>query len=209
MIGNIVLCLILGYAFGCFSTGYVCGKKQQVDVRKHGSGNIGTTNTLRTLGFKAGVVTLIGDILKAIIPICLLCILYKKTNQPLSRDLVVLYTGLGVVCGHNFPFWLKFKGGKGIAAMAGVIIAFNPWLTIIEMILFLGIVAITRYVSLGSLVVATVLPLSVLIGYKNDPNYLHMVIVCFIFMLLAFYKHRENIKRLLTGTENKFGKKAA
>ena len=209
MIRNIVLCLIVGYAFGCFSTGYLCGKKQKVDVREHGSGNIGTTNTLRTLGIKAGVITLIGDMLKAIIPICILCIVYKKMNQPLSRDLVVLYTGLGVVCGHNFPFWLNFKGGKGIAAMAGVIIAFSPWITIVEMILFLLIVLVTRYVSVGSLAVATVLPISVLIGYRNNPDYLHMVIVCCIFMVLAFYKHRENIKRLLTGTENKFGQKVA
>ncbi len=209
MIGNIVLCLIVGYAFGCFSTGYLLGKKNQVDVRKHGSGNTGATNTLRTLGIKAGVITLIGDMFKAIIPICILCIVYKRTNQVLSRDLVVLYTGLGVVCGHNFPFWLKFHGGKGIAAMAGVIIAFSPWITITEMILFLGIVILTKYVSLGSLAVAVVWPIAVLIGYRQDPNYLHMVIVCCVFMILAFYKHRENIKRLLSGTENKLGQKAA
>ena len=209
MLANIIFCLIIGYAFGCFSTGYICGKKQKVDVRAHGSGNIGTTNTLRTLGIKAGVLTLIGDMLKAIIPIVILCIAYKRTNQPLSRDLVVLYTGLGVVCGHNFPFWLKFKGGKGIAAMAGVIIAFNPWITITEMILFIAIVLITRYVSLGSLVVAVVLPISVIIGYRNDPDYLHMVIICCILMLLAFFKHRGNIKRLLTGTEHRFGEKKA
>lgn len=209
MITNIVLCLIVGYAFGCFSTGYLCGKKKQVDVREHGSGNIGTTNTLRTLGIKAGIVTLLGDMLKAIIPICILCVVYKNTEQPLSRDLTVLYTGLGVVLGHNFPFWLKFHGGKGIAAMAGVIIVFSPYITITEMILFLGIVLITRYVSLGSLVVATAFPICVLIGYRQDADYLHMVIVCCVFMLLAFFKHRKNIKRLLNGTENKLGQKAA
>lgn len=209
MIENIILCLIIGYAFGCFSTGYFCGRKKNVDVRNHGSGNIGTTNTLRTLGIKAGILTLLGDMFKAIIPICILCIVYKSTNQPLPRDLVVLYTGLGVVCGHNYPFWLKFKGGKGIAAMAGVIIAFNPWITITEMVLFIGIVLITRYVSLGSLVVATVFPISVLIGYRQSPDYLHMVIVCCVFMLLAFFKHRGNIVRLLKGTEHKLGEKAA
>lgn len=209
MITNIVLCLIVGYAFGCFSTGYLYGKRKQVDVREHGSGNIGTTNTLRTLGIKAGIITLIGDMFKAILPICILCIIYKNLEQPLSRDLTVLYTGLGVVLGHNFPFWLKFKGGKGIAAMAGVIIVFSPYITITEMILFLSIVLITRYVSLGSLVVATAFPICVLIGYRQDADYLHMVILCCIFMLLAFFKHRNNIKRLVNGTENKLGQKCA
>lgn len=206
MILEVVVCLIVGYLFGCFSTGYFYGKLNNIDVREHGSGNIGTTNALRTLGKKAGLITLLGDILKTILPIILLSVVFK--DDELSYRLIVLYTGLGAVCGHNFPFWLNFHGGKGIAAMAGIIIMFSPWVTLIEIIVFFGIAGITRYVSLGSLAVSVVLPLCVLFGWQGDPNYIHMIIVCCILMVLAFVKHRANIKRLLNGTENKLGQKA-
>lgn len=206
MILKIVICLIVGYCFGCFSTGYFYGKTQNVDVRQHGSGNIGSTNTLRTLGVKAGIITLLGDVAKCILPCAVLSILFKGAE--LSYDLIILYTGLGVVCGHNFPFWLEFKGGKGIAAMSGVIIMFSLKLTAIDIIVFIAIVALTRYVSLGSLVVSLSLPIYAALVCKGASDYIHIVIVCSIFTVLAFYKHRSNIVRLVTGTENKFGQKA-
>ena len=192
--------------FGCFSTGYLYGKLHHVDVREHGSGNIGSTNTLRTLGVKAGIITLLGDVFKCILPCVVLSILFK--GQELSYDLIVLYTGLGVVCGHNFPFWLKFKGGKGIAAMSGVIIMFSLKLTLMDIIIFVAIVALTRYVSLGSLVVSLTLPIYAAIVCRGEADYIHIVIVCCIFTILAFYKHRSNIVRLVSGTENKIGQKA-
>ena len=162
MFTKILICLVLGYGFGCISTGYLVGKANKIDIRKYGSGNAGTTNALRTLGWK------------------------------------------GVVLGHNFPFWLHFKGGKGIAATGGVILALDWRLAIVTLIVFLLIVIITRYVSLGSLVISTLLPIWIIIFY---PGNLHMIIVSIIFTLSAFIKHRSNIKRLMSGTENKIGQK--
>lgn len=202
MILKIVLCLAFGYLFGCFSTGYFVGKLNKVDIRNYGSGNTGTTNALRTLGAKAGALVLLGDILKAVIPIILVrFIIFPKVD---SLTLLTLYTGLGVVLGHNFPAWMKFKGGKGIAATGGVMLAFDPSMVMIALPLFVLSVAITRYVSLGSLFVSIFFPVWIFIRYPGD---LHMLIVSLFFMILAFYKHRSNIKRLLNGTENKLGQR--
>lgn len=202
MIIQIIICLVLGYTFGCFSTGYLVGKINKVDIRKYGSGNAGTTNALRTLGAKAGAITLIGDMLKAIIPI--LIIRYWIFPGDAEIQLFALYTGLGVVLGHNYPIWMKFKGGKGIAATAGVMVAFDPLIIPIGLPLFVISVALTRYVSVGSLLVAVLCPVWVLIRY---PMNLHMLIVALLFMTLAFIKHRSNIKRLFNGTESKLGQR--
>jgi glycerol-3-phosphate acyltransferase PlsY len=202
MILQIMVCLGLGYLFGCFSTGYIIGKRKKVDIRNYGSGNSGTTNALRTLGAKAGAITLIGDMLKAIIPILLIRYLFFKDESYVQ--LLTLYAGLGVVLGHNYPFWLKFKGGKGIAATSGVMVAFDPRITPVGLPLFVISVALTRYVSVGSLLLAVLFPAWVYIFY---PKELHMLIVALVFMVLAFIKHRSNIKRLLNGTENKLGQR--
>jgi glycerol-3-phosphate acyltransferase PlsY len=202
MILKIIGCLIFGYFFGCFSTGYFVGKMNKVDIRKYGSGNVGTTNALRTLGAKAGAITLLGDAFKAVIPILLVrFVFFQKYDY---MQLMTLYTGLGVVIGHNYPVWLKFKGGKGIAATGGVMLAFDPLIVPIALPLFILIVAVTRYVSLGSLFVAVFFPVWIFIRYPGD---IHMLIVTLVFMLLAFFKHRTNLKRLLNGTENKIGQR--
>ncbi len=202
MILKIILTLIFGYLFGCFSTGYFVGKMNKVDIRKFGSGNVGTTNALRTLGAKAGAITLLGDVLKAVLPIVLVrFVLYP--DHP-SIELLALYTGLGVVLGHNYPVWLKFKGGKGAAATGGVMAAFDPLIIPVGLPLFVLSVAITRYVSVGSLVISVLFPIWILIRYPGD---IHMLIVALVFMSLAFLKHRSNIKRLLNGTENKIGQR--
>ncbi len=203
MIAKIILCLLFGYAFGCFSTGYFMGKLNKVDIRQYGSGNVGTTNALRTLGAKAGAITLLGDSLKAIIPMVLVRFLFLKDYD--YNLLLTLYTGFGVVLGHNYPVWLKFKGGKGIAATGGVMIAFDPLIVPFALPIFIAIVALTRYVSLGSLFVAVFLPVWVFIRYPGD---LHMLILSLAYMVVAFIKHTANIKRLLNGTENKIGQKA-
>jgi acyl phosphate:glycerol-3-phosphate acyltransferase len=205
MILNIILCLLSGYIFGCFSTGYFIGKLNKVDIRKYGSGNVGTTNALRTMGAKAGAITLIGDAMKAVIPILLVrFFVFRDLADIDTIDLLALYTGLGVVTGHNFPVWLKFKGGKGIAATGGAMAAFDPLIIPIGLPLFILVVAITRYVSLGSLFIAVLFPIWISIRH---PGNIHMLIVTLIFMALAFIKHRSNIKRLFNGTENKIGQK--
>lgn len=202
MVLKILICLILGYSFGCFSTGYVVGKANNIDIRNFGSGNAGTTNALRTLGWKAGLLTFLGDAIKAIIPILLVRFLFFP-NDTLTQ-LFPLYTGLGAVLGHNFPFYLHFKGGKGIAVTGGVILAFDWRLALIALVIFIVVVAATRYVSLGSLIISSLLPVWILIIY---PGNIHMLIVSLFFTISAFYKHKANIKRLLNGTENKIGQK--
>lgn len=202
MVLKIIFCLIFGYLFGCFSTGFFVGKMNKVDIRKYGSGNVGSTNALRTLGAKAGAITLLGDALKAVIPILLVRLVFFQKYD--YTELLALYTGLGVVIGHNYPVWLKFKGGKGIAATGGAMAAFDPLIVPIALPFFILIVAVTRYVSLGSLFVAVFFPVWVTIRHPGD---VHMLIVTLVYMALAFFKHRANIRRLLNGTENKFGQR--
>lgn len=199
---RIIACIVIGYMFGCFSTGYFIGKIYKIDLRKYGSGNSGTTNALRTLGPKAGLMTLAGDFFKALIPVLLIRFFVFPELEYVP--LLTLYVGLGVVLGHNYPFWLKFKGGKGIAATSGVMVAFDPWIVPFGLPLFVLVVALTRYVSVGSLLIAVLFPILVTIRY---PGELHMLIVALVFMSLAFIKHRSNIKRILNGTENKIGHK--
>lgn len=201
MLFKILVCLIIGYGFGCFSTAYVIGKINKIDIRNYGSGNAGTTNALRTLGWKAGFLTFLGDAIKAIIPVLLVRFLIQDDSY---GQLLPLYAGLGVVLGHNFPFWLNFKGGKGIAATGGVMFAFDWRLGLAAFIIFLFAVAITRYVSLGSLLISVLFPVWIIILYTGN---LHMLIVSLVFTISAFIKHRSNIKRLLSGTENKIGQK--
>ncbi|MGN6712104.1 glycerol-3-phosphate 1-O-acyltransferase PlsY [Anaerocolumna jejuensis] len=203
MLQNIIICLIIGYLCGCLSTAYFIGKANHIDIRKYGSGNAGTTNAMRLLGVKAGLLTFLGDALKAFIPILLITYVFFKQDP--NVNLLALYTGLGVVVGHNFPFWLRFKGGKGIAATGGVILAFDWRIGLAAFIVFVLSVAITRYVSVGSLLISLLFPIGVLIIYPGD---IHMLLVSVIFTVLAFIRHRTNIKRLMNGTENKLGQKA-
>ena len=200
MLQKIIFCLFFGYLFGCLSTAYFVGKINKVDIRKYGSGNMGTTNALRTLGKKAGAITLIGDCLKAVAAVLLVKLVIFPTDDRVV--LLAVYTGLGVVLGHNYPIWLNFKGGKGMAATGGVLAALDPLIIPIGLPLFILAVAVTRYVSVGSLVVAVLFPVWIAIRYPGD---VHMLIVALLFMALAFFQHRSNIRRLINGTENKIG----
>jgi glycerol-3-phosphate acyltransferase PlsY len=194
--------MLFGYLFGCFSTGFVVGKIKKVDIRQYGSKSSGTTNALRTLGAKAGLITLLGDMLKAVIAIILVRFVIFANIEYVA--LLTLYTGLGVVIGHNYPVWLKFRGGKGIAATAGAMASFDPWIIPVGLPIFVISVAITRYVSVGSLLVATLFPVWIAVRH---PGELHMLLVALAYTILAFIKHHSNIKRLINGTENKLGQR--
>ena len=206
MLRDIILCLFIGYIFGCFQTGYIYGKCHGIDIRQYGSGNAGTTNTLRVLGKKAGYITYLGDALKAIIAILLVkYLVYGQWLVPsLSFQLLLAYTGLGVALGHNYPFYLKFKGGKGIAVTSGVMLALDLRIGLIGIIGFLILFYATRYVSVGSLFMSLAFPVCVLIFY---PEQCHLFAVSVIFWLMAWMRHRENIKRLMNGNENRFERK--
>ena len=181
-----LICMVIGYCIGCIETAHVVGKLWKVDLRKHGSGNLGTTNTLRVLGKKAGAIVFIGDILKSVIAF-MLC--------------------RAVFADHNFPFYLNFKGGKGIAVTIGMTAALafttNPLLAIPNALIGFGLAFGTRYVSVGSLAFSVCLPISCyLLGYERE-----IVLITLCVSLMAIWRHRKNIKNLLNGTENRFGSK--
>lgn len=213
MIAARLIVLVIGYFLGTFQTGYLYGKSKGVDIRQHGSGNSGTTNTLRTLGWKAGAVTFAGDFLKAILAVILARLLYAGTF-PDGVKVLEMYAGFGAVLGHNFPFYLKFKGGKGIACTAGVILVVCPQAVPVCLGLFIVLVAVTRYVSLGSICMLIAFVIQVVLF--NHMGILHigadwvmefdLLAICFAAM--GIWRHRANIVRLLHGTENKFGQKA-
>lgn len=204
-----IICVLIGYAFGLLQTGYIYGKLHHIDIRKMGSGNAGTTNALRTLGWKAGLITFLGDCFKCVAAVVVATLLYRESHTEML-PLLAMYAGAGAVLGHNYPFYLGFKGGKGIAATAGLIIStVNIWMVLICLLVFIGVVAVTRYVSVGSLLVVTIYLAEVVIygqmgGFAVAPEYLwEMYAIAAFLMVSAFIKHRQNIKRLLNGTENK------
>ena len=115
-----IICIVIGYIFGLFQTGYLYGKLHNVDIRTMGSGNAGTTNAMRTMGFKAGAITFLGDAFKCIFAVALVKIIFKDSHADIL-PLLAMYAGTGAVLGHNFPFYLNFRGGKGIAVTAGLL----------------------------------------------------------------------------------------
>ena len=203
-----IICLLIGYACGLFQTSYIYGKAHGIDIREQGSGNAGTTNALRTLGVKAGAITFLGDCLKCIIAVLIVKLIFGNSHAECIK-LLGLYAGAGTILGHNFPFYMKFKGGKGIAATAGLIISFDLRLTLVALIVFVLTLLITHYVSLGSLLVYVVFLVGMIIGgqmgmWNMEQHYLNeMYILALLLALLACYRHKDNIKRLLKGTENK------
>lgn len=209
----IILSVLAGYLFGCFSTGYIVGKRSGHDIRSEGSGNIGTTNALRTMGAKGGALTFGGDLLKTLIPTLAVRLMICPALG-YSREMtymMTLVTGLAVVIGHNFPFYLKFKGGKGIAVSAAVIVASSSesaagWIMIgAGLLIFILVVAVTRYVSLGSLIVVWYFPVYTVFQYRSAHRFAVLLALSLAFTGLAYFKHAGNIRRLLEGTERRLG----
>lgn len=204
-----LVCLAIGYCLGLFQTAYFYGKMKGIDIRQHGSGNAGTTNTLRVLGTKAGLIVLLGDIVKTILAVVIVTLLFGKSH-PDTIYLLKLYAGTGAILGHNFPFYMNFKGGKGIAATAGLVLSFHPYFIIVGLILFFGAFITTHYVSLGSLLVYAGLMIQIVICGQmglfegmTQANLIEMYILMAFLTAMAYYKHRENIKRLIKGEERK------
>ena len=206
-----ILAVLLGYFFGCFPTGYLVGKRRGVDIRKHGSGNTGATNTLRTLGWKAAVITFLGDCGKTVIAILLAGILFADSGY--DNMVIKLYAGLGAILGHNFPFYFKFKGGKGIACTAGLAFTLFPAAVPVCLTVFALCITLSKYVSLGSILMAILLVIQIFIfnfygilGVTETSIVEFNTLVLFL-GILAIFQHRSNIVRLMNGTENKVGQK--
>lgn len=191
---NFISCIIIAYILGNISGGMIFGKLLfNKDIRDYGSKNAGTTNALRVFGIKAGALTFIVDLLKSILA-CFIGMKLLGLNG-------VLLAGIFVVIGHNWPIVLNFKGGKGIASSFGFIIFLDYKIAIVAIILFITIVVLTKYISLGSILTTTlVLPISyIFFKYRN----IYVLLTLLFLASLSIYRHKSNIVRLINGNENK------
>ena len=208
-----VISLVVGYLFGLLQTGYFIGLIKHRDIRNYGSGNSGTTNAMRVLGKKAGSIVFIGDLLKAVLACLLIRWAAGRFGFTEEEIVLTLYTGFGVILGHNFPFYLNFKGGKGIASSWGLSLVLDWRIGLVSMIIFASTIVITKYVSLGSMVGTVVFAVVWFIligaGWLEIPygQTLEASIVLVVIVLLAIYRHKGNIQRLMNGTENRIGQK--
>ena len=191
-----LILMLAGYLLGSIPFGLLIGKIMKIDVRKSGSGNIGATNVLRTLGVGPGALVLILDTLKGAVPVWL--------AQAYSGDpLIIVLCGLAAIIGHTFPIYLGFKGGKGVATSGGVLLGLAPDMFVFAILLFLVIVGLTRFVSVGSILTALTLFIVFIILGKPLP---YTVLVGLAAVLIVI-RHRPNIKRLIAGTELRIGEK--
>ncbi len=228
------LCPLLAFLFGSIPFGLIIARSKGINIREHGSGNIGATNVLRVMGKKYGIPCLVLDMLKGLIPTLLAITLIRFEGQPtgmavapllpyasmfppdqqFTAQLLVVLCGLLAILGHNYSPWVGFKGGKGIATSAGVVIALMPAAIIILLAVWLLLFAATRYVSIASIGAAVILPLLTLWGSWfhgriqdgtwNKPLFAFSLAIA----ALAIWKHRSNLQRLRQGTEHRFTRKS-
>lgn len=202
-----IIVTIIAYLLGSISFSVIIGKKMAgFDVREKGSGNAGSTNVLRTVGKKAAILTLICDCLKGVIAV-LIGLLAGKIVKNLDNALLVQLAGIAVVLGHTFPIFFKFKGGKGVATSLGVLLVINWQIGLICLVFALVLMALTRMVSLGSISAAVLFPvLTIFIRnhYLVPGNYIVFGVILAAFVI---FNHRENVKRLISGKENKINLK--
>jgi glycerol-3-phosphate acyltransferase PlsY len=229
------LCPLLAFLLGSIPFGLLMARSRGIDIRAHGSGNIGATNVLRVMGKKYGIPCLLLDMLKGFIPVAIAVNLIQITGRPvqvplglpdawalklaagdaLKAQFAHILTALFAVLGHNYSPWVGFKGGKGIATSAGVLLGLMPFAVLLLLVIWLLLFLTTRYVSVASMGAAAVLPLLTLWGSWhhgriqdgtwNKPLFIFTIVIA----ALAIWKHRSNIRRLSDGTENRFERKRA
>lgn len=195
----IIVILSAAYLMGSIPTGYLIVKAlKDIDIRKTGSGNIGATNVKRVLGMKWFIIVIILDALKGFVPVIIAGLIFGE-NQPFMP----VVAGLAAILGHTFTIFLNFKGGKGVATSLGVFLALAPLSLLSCMVVFFTLLVFFGYISLGSIAAAAMLPAFVYI--YGEGGYFYLVQVLAIAgAIFIIYKHKENIKRLMDGTENKF-----
>jgi glycerol-3-phosphate acyltransferase PlsY len=202
-----IVIAVAAYLLGSIPTGYLVGRAKGIDIRTVGSGNIGATNVFRMVGKTAGVFALIVDGLKGYAACTWLCdwVLTLLGGPTANMELYRILAGITAVLGHNFTCWLKFKGGKGIATSAGVYFALTPLAAGMALGTWIVVFALGRYVSVAAIAAAVALPTAVWLTTDS----LLLGIVTTALGLLAIFKHRDNVQRLLNGTEQRFGQKSA
>lgn len=190
--------MLLSYLIGCFSSAYFLGKmSKNIDIRSYGSGNAGATNALRVLGRKMGALTFFLDFVKGTIAVLIGTAIFGFTGS--------LLAGVFVVVGHNWPVFLGFKGGKGVATSFGVLLALNWQTALLCLLIGVVVIIITKYVSLGSILAAISAPILIVLTTESINKHLYITII--ILALLSISRHRTNILRLCKGEENKLGNK--
>jgi glycerol-3-phosphate acyltransferase PlsY len=205
--GPALLAIVGSYLLGSIPAAYIAGKAKGVDLRKHGSGNLGATNVMRVLGTKIGLAVFLFDMAKGAAPVYFFP-KWLMASGDLSVDPVIfgIVCGIAAIVGHVRPIYLKFgKGGKGVATAAGVFLALAPMQTLIALLVFAAVLLLSGYVSLGSLTSATALPilLAATVGIHSPLFAISVAVALFV-----FWTHRANIARLRAGEEHRFGKKA-
>jgi len=200
MIFRIIMAVICSYLLGCIPTSFIFGKLiKKIDIRQYGSHNVGATNAIRVLGIKIGIVTLLIDIAKGFFAIHIGKLIIQD-----PENILIICFGLAAILGHIFTVFLNFKGGKGVATFAGVLIALAPIPFLIALLIFFLIVWITRYVSLGSILAGIVLLIvEIIINIRSAFSELEYLIFFFIIVMFIIIRHKKNINRLISGTENK------
>jgi glycerol-3-phosphate acyltransferase PlsY len=190
---TLLLWIAGAYLLGSIPTGLLLGKLYGIDVRKEGSGNIGATNLYRTAGRKVGIITLLGDCLKGMVPVLLAWKL--GYSEPIQA-----WIGLAAFCGHVFSIFLLFKGGKGVATALGVYLALDPLALLGALAVFVILVAIWRYISLGSIVAAAIMPFFIYLR----PHSTELLLATALISAIVIIKHYANISRIVAGTESRF-----
>ncbi|HZV46991.1 MAG TPA: glycerol-3-phosphate 1-O-acyltransferase PlsY [Thermodesulfovibrionales bacterium] len=197
MTKNVIL-LIAAFVLGSIPFGIITAKVKGIDLKKVGSGNIGATNVLRSLGRWPAVITLLGDILKGTLAVAI----GKYSGvEPLYEGLI----GIAAILGHNFSIFLGFKGGKGVATSLGVLLMYTPHVALVTLIVWIGVVLFTKYSSLGAIVSFALLPLNIMLFDFQDKT---KFIISILISLFIIIRHKDNIKRLMKGTERKIGQHA-
>ena len=202
-----LICLVIGYLFGSFQSGYFLGRARGFDIRSYGSHSTGATNSLRVMGTRAGVLVLLGDVLKAMIPCVAVRFFYA--GQPDIKMLMVLWTATGVMLGHDYPFYLGFRGGKGVASTVGVLLSLDVRVALLWCAVFLIVAVLTRYVSLSS--ICAMLFLGGLCARLflrgglpvSAEARLEFLLLGLFLPGLSIWRHRANVGRLFSGTESK------
>lgn len=200
---DVIILLTIAYLIGSLPTAVIVSKKFfGIDIREHGSGNAGATNTFRILGKKAGIVVMLVDMLKAVAAVQLARLAHYDWVFQIEQ-VVNLQIGLGLcaILGHIFPIWAGFRGGKGVASLFGMILAIQPQVALLLIVVFVGMLMLTRYVSLSSIVASLAFPVMILFVYQNqEPLYKFFAIATAVLVVLT---HHKNINRLLQGNESK------
>ena len=197
-----LIALGLGYLLGGIQSAILYGRFKGIEIRNHGSGNAGATNTLRVLGKKAALIVFLCDVLKAAIAVIIAKVLFPETAL-----LAGLYAGIGAIVGHSYPLFFKFKGGKGIAVTVGAIYMIDLPIALMVSIIFIISAFITRIVSVSSLLLTGFIPVFLFVFYRGNEHIVEIVTLGVVIAAITAYRHKANIKRLMEGTESKLGSK--